>query len=193
MHLVGMDTVLILLSLVRGYHNSPPTRLTSSSVNPNPWTSSLSHVCVSSVVICHVMWPLWAHMCHIPEPPSPHMSVKPRGSALIPLITPRPIPGSIVLTPDSSLRSYIVSTDQYKSFVRTLSSLMRTRENFSIGHTSQIVLSKARLTWRFFRGKASKKEDAPCWYGYSINSIKPCARISYNVYSLVSFSHPLRD
>jgi hypothetical protein len=26
--------------------------------------------------------------------------------------------------------------------------------------------------------QASKKEDAPCWYGYSINSIKPWARTS---------------
>jgi hypothetical protein len=26
--------------------------------------------------------------------------------------------------------------------------------------------------------QASEKEDAPCWYGYSINSIKPRAKIS---------------
>jgi hypothetical protein len=36
----------------------PLRRPTSSSVNPNPRTSPLSHVCVSSVVICHAMWPL---------------------------------------------------------------------------------------------------------------------------------------
>jgi hypothetical protein len=63
MHLVGMDTLLILLSLGIGYHH--PTgqditihllrRLTSLSVNPNPGTSPLSHVCLSSVVICHAM------------------------------------------------------------------------------------------------------------------------------------------
>jgi hypothetical protein len=40
------------------------------------------------------------------------------------------IPGLTVLTPDSSLGSYIVPTDQHDSFVRTLSSLMRTRENY---------------------------------------------------------------
>jgi hypothetical protein len=41
-------------------------------------------------------------------------------------VTPRPIPGPAVLTPVSSLGSYIVPTDQHEPFVRTLSSLMRT-------------------------------------------------------------------
>jgi hypothetical protein len=45
---------------------------------------------------------------HIPEPPNPHTPVKPQGSALILLVTPRPIPGPAVLTPSSSLGSYIV-------------------------------------------------------------------------------------
>jgi hypothetical protein len=58
----------------------------------------------------------------------------------------------------SSLRSYIVSTDQHKSFVRTLSSLMCTRENFPVGHPSQIAPSLARLTWRFFRDRLPKKK-----------------------------------
>jgi hypothetical protein len=116
---------------------------------------------------------------HIPEPPSPHTPVKPQGSALIPLVTSRPIPGAAVLTPDSSLRSYIILIDQYESFVRTLSSLMCTRENFPVGHPSQIAPRQARLTWRFFRDRLPKKEDAPYWYEYSINSIKPWARISH--------------
>jgi hypothetical protein len=76
MHLVGMSILLILLSLGPGYHhstgpwyhNSPPLRRpTSSSVNPKLGTSPLGHVCVSSVVICHAMWPLWAHIRHIPK------------------------------------------------------------------------------------------------------------------------------
>jgi hypothetical protein len=98
-------------------------------------------------------------MRHAPytRPPSPHTPVKPRGSALIPLVTPRPIPGPTVLTPGSSLGSYIVPTDQHESFVRTLSSLMRTRENFPVGHPSQIAPSQAHLTWRFFRDRLSKK------------------------------------
>jgi hypothetical protein len=62
-HLVGMDTLLILLSLGPGYHYPrgqditihPLRRPRSSSVNPNPGTSPLSHACVSSVVICHAM------------------------------------------------------------------------------------------------------------------------------------------
>jgi hypothetical protein len=97
-------------------------------------------------------------MRHIPEPPSPHMPVKPRGSTLIPLVTPCPIPGPVVLTPDSSLGSYIVPTDQHGSFVPTLSSLMRTRENFPVGHPSQIAPSQAHLTWRFFRDRLPKKK-----------------------------------
>jgi hypothetical protein len=126
-------------------------------------------------------------MCHVPytRTPNPHTPVKLRGSTLIPLVIARPIPRTVVLTPDSSLGSYIVPTDQHRSFVHTLSSLMRTRENFLVGHPSQIAPSQTRLTWRFFRDRLPKKEDAPCWYGYSINSIKigqditiPWARIS---------------
>jgi hypothetical protein len=66
------------------------------------------------------------------------------------VVTPRPIPGSMVLTPSSSLGSYIVPTDQHMCFVHTLSSLMRARENCPVGHPSQIAPSQARLTWRFF-------------------------------------------
>jgi hypothetical protein len=168
MHLIGMYTLLILLSLGPGYHHPrgqditihPLRRPTSSSVNPNPETSPLGHVCMSSAVICHAMWPLepTCAMRHILEPPSPHTPVKPWGSALIPLVTPHPISGPAVLTPDSSLGSYIVPTDQHDSFVRTLSSLMRTQENFSVGHPSQIAPSQARLTWRFFRDRLPKKK-----------------------------------
>jgi hypothetical protein len=98
-------------------------------------------------------------MRHAPytRTPNPHTLVKPRGSAQIPLVTPRPIPGPMVLTPGSSLGSYIAPTDQHVSFVRTLSSLMCTRENSPIGHPSQIAPSQARLTWRFFRDRLSKK------------------------------------
>jgi hypothetical protein len=79
MHLVGMSTLLILLSLGLvyhhlsgpGYHNTLPLeRLMSSLVNPKLGTSPLSHVNMSSVVICHAILPLQATcaMCHIPKP-----------------------------------------------------------------------------------------------------------------------------
>jgi hypothetical protein len=68
--------------------------------------------------------------------------------------TPRPA----VLTPGSSLESYIVPTDQHGSFVHTLSSLMRTRESFPVGHPSQIAPSQAHLTLRFFRVRLPKKK-----------------------------------
>jgi hypothetical protein len=63
MRLNGMDTLLILLRLGLGYHHHrgqditihPLRRPMSLSVNPNPGTSPLRHVYVSSVVICHVM------------------------------------------------------------------------------------------------------------------------------------------
>jgi hypothetical protein len=74
------------------------------------------------------------------------------------LVTPYPIPGSVVLTPGGSLGSYIVPIDQHEFFVRTLSSLMRTRENFLVGHPSQIVPRQTHLAWRFFRHKLSKKK-----------------------------------
>jgi hypothetical protein len=72
-------------------------------------------------------------------------------------VTPHPILGPAVLTPSSSLGSHIVPTDQHGSFVRTLSSLMRTRENFPNSHPSQIAPSQARFTWRFFRDRLLKK------------------------------------
>jgi hypothetical protein len=90
--------------------------------------------------------------------PNPHTLVKPQGSALIPFLTPRPIPRPTVLTPGSSLGSYIVHTDQHESFVCTLSSLMRTRENLPVGHPSQIAPSQACLTWRFFQDRLPKKK-----------------------------------
>jgi hypothetical protein len=42
--------------------------------------------------------------------------------------------------------------------MRTLSSLMRTRENFPDGHSYQIAPSQARLIWRFFRDRFSKNK-----------------------------------
>jgi hypothetical protein len=99
-------------------------------------------------------------MCHAPytQTPNPHTPVKQQGSALIPLVTPHPIPRPAILTPVSSLGSYIVPTDQHESFVRALSSLMRTRENSLVGHPSQIAPSQACLAWRFFRDRLPKKK-----------------------------------
>jgi hypothetical protein len=51
--------------------------------------------------------------------------------------------GPTILTPGNSLGSYIVPTNQHKSFMRTLSSLMRTQENFPVGRPSQIAPSQA--------------------------------------------------
>jgi hypothetical protein len=51
-----------------------------------------------------------------------------------------------------------VPVDQHESFVRTLSSLMHNRENFLVGHPSQIAPSHAHLTWRFFRDRLPKKK-----------------------------------
>jgi hypothetical protein len=68
-------------------------RPTTSAVNPKLGTSLLDHVCMSSVVMCHAMWQLKGHMCHAPytQTLSPHMHMKPRGSTLIPFVTPHPL------------------------------------------------------------------------------------------------------
>jgi hypothetical protein len=84
------------------------------------------------------------------------LTLNPKCCGQSPRVTPRPIPGPAVLTPGSSLGLYIVPTDQHESFVRTLSSLMRTRENFPVGHPSQIAPSQAHLTWGFFRDRLPK-------------------------------------
>jgi hypothetical protein len=73
-------------------------------------------------------------------------------------VTPCPISGQTILTPDSSLGSYIIPTEQHMSFVHTLSSLMRIREKFPVGHASQIAPSQAHLTWRFFQDRFPKKK-----------------------------------
>jgi hypothetical protein len=73
-------------------------------------------------------------------------------------VTPRPILVPAVLSPGSSLGSYIVPIDKHESFVCTLSSLMRTRENFSVSHQSQIAPSQVRLTRRFFRDRLPEKK-----------------------------------
>jgi hypothetical protein len=160
MHLVGMDTLLILLSLRPGHHH-PGAKISQSTPleDRRPHRSTpiqeppllATSVClVSSYAMpCDHSGPTCA-MRHILEPPSPHTPVKPRGSALIPLVTPRLIPRPAILTPSSSLGSYIVPTDQHEYFLCTLSSLMRTRENFPVGHPSQIAPSQAHLTWRLF-------------------------------------------
>jgi hypothetical protein len=144
-----------------GYHNPPPLedrRPCRSTPIQEPTLLATSVCLVSSYIMsCDHSGPTCT-LRHIHEPPSPHTPVKPRGLALIPLVTPRPIPGPVVLTPGSSLVSYIVPTDQHESFVHTLSSLMRTRENFPFGHPSEIAPSQARLTWRFFRDRLPKKK-----------------------------------
>jgi hypothetical protein len=96
-------------------------------------------------------------MHHILKPLT-HTHPRNRGSALIPLVTPHPILGPPILTLSSSLGSYIVPTNQHESFVHTLSSLMHTRENFPVGHPSQIAPNQARLIWRFFRARLPKKK-----------------------------------
>jgi hypothetical protein len=168
MHLVHTDILLIILILGPGNHHPRGQDITIHPLRrPRPRRSTpiqeppllATSVCLVSLYAmpCDHSGPTCA-MRHTPEPPSPHTPVKPRGSALIPLVTPRPIPRPAVLTPDSSLGSYIVPTDQHESFVCTLSSLMRTRENYPAGHSSQIAPSQARLTCRFFRDRLPKKK-----------------------------------
>jgi hypothetical protein len=76
-------------------------------------------------------------------------------------VTPRPILGPVVLTPGSSLGSYIVSTYQHEFFVCTLSSLIPSyapeKTYQSVTHP-KIDTSQARLTCRYFRDRLPKKK-----------------------------------
>jgi hypothetical protein len=107
---------------------------------------------------CHVTTPGPHAPCAIyPNPKPTHASKTARVGSDTTCNTPS-TPGPFVLTPGNSLGSYVVPTDQYKSFMCTLSSLMRTQENFPVGHPSQIAPSQARLTWWFFRDRLPKKK-----------------------------------
>jgi hypothetical protein len=103
-----------------GYHNPPPLEnLCPRRSTPiqEPLLLATSVCLVPSYAMpCHHSGPTYT-MRHIPEPPSSHTPMKPRGSALIPLVTPSPIPRPVVLTPGSSLGSYIVNTYQHRSFL----------------------------------------------------------------------------
>jgi hypothetical protein len=97
-------------------------------------------------------------MHHIPEPHSTHAPVKHRGSALIPLVTPQPIPKAVVLTPGSSV-GHIFSPQTNTGLLCTLCRHSCAPEkNFPVSHPSQIAPSQARLTWRFFRDRPPKKK-----------------------------------
>jgi hypothetical protein len=154
------------VSTVRGY-NDDPNRFTQLRIsNHTTYVSHNSCICLPFPRILHYM------NRSTPHESTPPLLGGPLPGGYMPLstslhsqctivficVTPRPIPRPVVLTPGSSLGSNIVPTDQHGSFVRTLSSLMRTRENFSVGHPSQIAPSQARLTWRFFWDRLPKKK-----------------------------------
>jgi hypothetical protein len=61
--------------------------------------------------------------------------------------------------------------------MHTLSSLMRTREDFSVGHPSQDCSRPSTLNLEILLRQVSKTEDAPFWYEYFINPIKSWAMI----------------
>jgi hypothetical protein len=86
----------------------------------------------------------------------------------------------VVLTPSIPLGSYILLIDQHKSFVRTLSTLMLTWEDFPVCHPSQDCSRPSTLNIEVLSRHACEKEYSSCWYKYSINSIKPWTRISHN-------------
>jgi hypothetical protein len=54
-----------------------------------------------------------------------------------PLVTPPSTLGLVILTSSTTLGSQIIPTVQHESFVRIVSSLMSTLEDFPVGHSSQ--------------------------------------------------------
>jgi hypothetical protein len=146
-----MITLLILLALGQdissqgpGYHNPPPLedrRPRRSTPIQEPPILATSVCLVSSYAMpCDHSGPTCA-MRHIPEP-----------------LTHTRFPGPTILTPGSSLGSYIVPTDQHKSFVRTLSSLMRTEKTSRSVTHPKLLQAKHAYTWRFFRDRSPKKK-----------------------------------
>ena len=90
--------------------------------------------------------------------PSPHTPVKPRGSTLIPFVTPRPLRTDgchlrqLSRTLDCLHRPPLVFSTH---FVLTREHPGRTSR--SVTH-HEIAPDQARLTWRFFRGRLPKKK-----------------------------------
>jgi hypothetical protein len=78
--------------------------------------------------------------------------------------------GNYIALPDNSLyiRTRRISSHTNTSFLRILSSLMRTREG--LPGRSPIALSKTRLTLEFFFERAFGKEVASYWYEYPYQS-----------------------
>jgi hypothetical protein len=161
-----MYTLLIILSLRPGYHHHRGQDITihpledwrprrSTPIHELPLLATSVCLLSSYVMSCDNSRPTYA-IHHIPKPITPHTRETVRVGSDTTYNTPSTL-GPTILTPGSSLGSYIVSTDQHDSFMCTLSSLTCTRENFSVGHPSQITSSQARLTWRFFRDSLSKK------------------------------------
>jgi hypothetical protein len=82
-------------------------------------------------------------------------------------------PEPTILNSGRPLKSYIIPTGQHESFVRTLSSLMRIREDFPVGHPSQGCSGLSTFNPKVLLRQASKKLDTLYWYKYSINYITP--------------------
>jgi hypothetical protein len=69
--------------------------------------------------------------------------------------------GQVILTHVSPLESYITPTNQHEPFVRTLSSLTRTREDFPVGQPSQYFSRPSSPTLEVLSRQTSKKEYTP--------------------------------
>jgi hypothetical protein len=80
-------------------------------------------------------------------------------------------PGSMVFTLCSPLESYIILTNQHKSFVCTLYPLMSTQKDFSVGHAYQACFSPSTLNLEFLSRQSFEKKDVSYWYNYSITPI----------------------
>jgi hypothetical protein len=65
--------------------------------------------------------------------------------------------GQVVLTPVSPLKSYITPINQHESFVRTLSSLTRTREDFPVGQPSKYFSRPSLPNLEVLSRQTSKK------------------------------------
>jgi hypothetical protein len=63
---------------------------------------------------------------------------------------------------------------------------MPTREDLSVGQQSQDCSRASTLNLEVLSRQAIEKEDAPCWYEYSISTIKQWVRISPSTRARIS-------
>jgi hypothetical protein len=157
------------------FHRQHPLRIsTSSSINPKPGTTSLGHVrgysASACAMLCDHSRPTPA-MHTMPAQLRPHAPVKPRESALIPIVTTRPPEAGPAYTWQLS-RTPRISSQTNKCLSCALCP-------HSCAPGKDFPVSQARLTLELFCDGLPKKKLQLVGMTILINPIKPWAGMSH--------------